>query len=203
MTDTNRTEDRDEVLFAFHQECMRPTSEQIADWARRYPQFAEDIRAHAAVAWDWAEEDALEVGALDESLVSRGYSRALNVIFNAESAAQTAANAQSFQQMLNGSGKEVYELARDLDIDRGVLADLFNGWMHGPVCKRLIDGIVASFNITYDAFNSALTIALQAPRLGHAKADRTPMVKPRSCAEIIQESAMSPDRKKYWLEEVQ
>jgi hypothetical protein len=85
MTETNRTEDRDEVLFAFHQECMRPTSEQIADWARRYPQFAEDIRAHAAVAWDWAEEDAPEVGELDESLVARGYSRALNATRNTSS----------------------------------------------------------------------------------------------------------------------
>lgn len=202
MTDTNRTEDRDEVLFAFHQECTRPTSEQITGWARRYPQFAEDIRAHAAIAWDWAAEEPTEVGELDESLVSRGYSRALNVMFNAEKAAQPAAHTQSFQQMLQGSGKEVYQMARDLDIDRGVLADLFNGWMHGPVCKRLIDKIVTSLNITYEAFNSALTHALQAPRLGYAKADRTPMVKPRSCAEIIQESSMSPERKKYWLEEV-
>jgi hypothetical protein len=202
MTDTNRTENRDEVLFAFHQECTKPTSEQIADWAKRYPQFAEDIRAHAAVAWDWAAEDASAFSELDESLVSRGYSRALNLMFNAETAAQPAAHAQSFQQLLDVSGKEVYQIARDLDIERGVLADLFNGWMHGPVCQRLIDEIMASLNITYVTFTSALAHALQAPRLGHAKADRTPMVKPRSCAEIIQESGMSPERKKYWLEEV-
>ncbi len=29
MTDPKRTEDRDKVLFAFHQECARPTAEEI------------------------------------------------------------------------------------------------------------------------------------------------------------------------------
>jgi hypothetical protein len=48
------TPNRDDALWAFHLACERPTAEQITDWTRRYPQFAEDIRAHAAVARDWA-----------------------------------------------------------------------------------------------------------------------------------------------------
>jgi hypothetical protein len=46
--------ERDEVLFTFHEAYERPTAENIIEWTRRYPQFADDIRAHAAVAWDWA-----------------------------------------------------------------------------------------------------------------------------------------------------
>ena len=80
MTESNSIEDRDEVLFAFHQQCARPSSEQIKAWAGRYPQFAEDIRAHAAVAWDWATESAPSEE-LDASLIARGYSNALNLIF--------------------------------------------------------------------------------------------------------------------------
>lgn len=46
--------DRDEVLFAFHQACERPTAEQIIEWTQRYPPFADDIRDHAAVRLDAA-----------------------------------------------------------------------------------------------------------------------------------------------------
>lgn len=201
MTESNSTGDRDEVLFAFHQECARPSSEQIRAWAGRYPQFAEDIRAHAAIAWDWAEE-CEPSEELEESLIARGYSNALNLIFNAGQSVRQAemqGSASTFQQMLQSSGKEVYQLARDLDIDRGVLADLFNGWMLGPVCQRLVDEIVASFNVTIDAFDRALKSALQTPRLGHARASKTPMVTPRTCEQIIRTSSMSEGRKRYWL----
>lgn len=203
MTESNSIEDRDEVLFAFHQQCARPSSEQIRAWAGRYPQFAEDIRAHAAVAWDWATESAPSEE-LDASLIARGYSNALNLIFNAEQPPrQTGApgSASTFQQMLQSSGKEVYQLARELDIDRGVLADLFNGWMLGPVCHRLVSGVAGSFSVTVDAFDRALKSALQTPRLGHAKASKTPMVTPRTCEEIIRTSSMSEERKRYWLGE--
>ena len=46
MTDRSPTPDRDEVLFAFQEACPRPTAQQLIDWTGRYPQFAEDIRAH-------------------------------------------------------------------------------------------------------------------------------------------------------------
>src|SRR4051794_9861937 len=51
-------QDRDAVLFAFHEACPRPTAEQIIDWTSRYPHFAEDIRDHAAVARDWVARAA-------------------------------------------------------------------------------------------------------------------------------------------------
>ena len=54
MTDPRKAEDRDSVLFAFHQECERPTAEQIIAWTKRFPEFADDIHDHATVAWDWA-----------------------------------------------------------------------------------------------------------------------------------------------------
>jgi hypothetical protein len=205
MTDPNRTEDRDKVLFAFHRECERPTAEQITEWVSRFPQFADDIRAHAAVAWDWAMQKGLLEEKIDESLVARAYSHALNVIFNEQNSltvnASHPSSGQTFQQILKASGKEVYQLARELDIDRGVLADMFNGWMFQPACRRLVDGVVSKLNMTVDAFDSAFRLALKNPYLGHAKSDKPPTVKQRSCEEIIRSSNMSPERKRYWLEE--
>jgi hypothetical protein len=204
MTERDKTTDRDEVLFAFHQSCDKPTAEQIVSWIQRYPQFAEDIRAHAAVAWDWAMSGSLRSPEVDPSLCAQGYSQALNIIYNEERSSASidaAPSGRTFQQLLSATGKEVHHLARELDIDRGVLADLFNGWMLPPVCKRLADRVVGCLNTTSEEFNTAMQLALQHPRLGHAKADKTPAVIPRRCEAIIRESNMSPERKRYWLGE--
>jgi|ERR1700723_489818 len=202
MTDRNRTEDRDKVLFAFHQECARPTAEQISMWAKRFPQFAEDIRAHAAVAWDWATREASPVQELDQSLSARGYSQALNAIFDEGTPQQNlTATCERFQEMLAATGKDIPGLARELDIGRSIVADLFNGWMLAPVPERLVDALVSTLATTRQSFNAALEWAVEAPYLGHAKADKTPTVKPRSGEQIIRESNMSPERKRYWLKE--
>jgi len=202
MTDPNKTEDRDSVLFAFHQECDRPTAGQIIAWVKRFPQFAEDIRAHAAVAWDWAMGEGLPAEELDHSLSARGYSEALNIIFNEEhSAKNSTVSCQRFQDMLAAAGKDIPRLARELDVGRSVLADLVNGWMLAPVPDRLVDAVVPALAITRQSFNSALQLALESPYLGHAKADKTPTVKPRSGEQVIRESEMSEERKHYWLGE--
>jgi hypothetical protein len=204
MTDQIKTADRDEVLFAFHQECERPSAEQIVAWVNRFPQFAEDIRAHAAVAWDWATQAAeLEVE-VDEILSSRAYSHALNIIYNAETSSAPANDptpCRTFQQMQEAVGKETYQLARELDVGRSVLADLFNGWMRPPIRKHLVDGLMSLLNSSREEFSIALECALRQPRLGHAKADQTPIVAQRSCDEIIRDSNMPQERKRYWLEE--
>jgi len=204
MSDQIKTADRDEVLFAFHQECERPSAEQIVAWVNRFPQFADDIRAHAAVAWDWATQTVDSEVEVDESMAARAYSEALNIIYAAENStesAQTVTQSRTFQQMQAAVGKETYQLAREMDVGRGVLADLFNGWMLRPIRKRLIDGLVSLLGITITEFNFALDYALRSPRLGHAKANQIPVVAARPCDDIIRESNMSPERKGYWLEE--
>jgi hypothetical protein len=204
MTDQIKTADRDEVLFAFHQECERPSAEQIVAWVNRFPQFAEDIRAHAAVAWDWATQAAECEVEVDEILSSRAYSQALNIIYSAETSSAPAKEltpCRTFQQMQEAVGKETHQLAKDLDIARSVLADLFNGWMRPPIRKRLVDSLLSLLHSSSEEFSFALECALRQPRLGHAKADRTPVVAQRSCDEIIRDSNMPQERKRYWLEE--
>jgi hypothetical protein len=204
MTDQIKTADRDEVLFAFHQECERPSAEQIVTWVNRFPQFAEDIRAHAAVAWDWATQTAEREVEVDEILSSRAYSQALNIIYNAKTSSAPANDptpCRTFQQMQDAIGKETYQLAKELGVARSVLADLFNGWMRPPIRKRLVGGLMSLLNGTSEEFGFALECALRQPRLGHAKADQTPVVVQRLCDEIIRDSNMTQERKRYWLEE--
>jgi hypothetical protein len=202
MTDPRNAEDRDSVLFAFHQECERPTAEQIIAWTKRFPEFADDIRSHAAVAWDWAMRDGLPAEPLDQSLAAKGYSKALNLIFDEEHSAENiAAKCQSFQEMLTAVGKTVPDIAREIVIARPIVADLINGWMCEPIPVRLSGALITSLTTTSAAFHSAVQMAQQNPYFGHAKADKTPVITPRSGEQIIRESDMSEERKRYWLGE--
>ena len=201
-TDSAAETTRDEVLFAFHQACEHPTADQIVEWTRRYPAFADDIRAHAAVALDWAARKDGPSAVPDEAMLARGHSRVLNALFNAEVAANTAAEpAPSFQQLMAERGTDVPRLARTLNIARSVLADLVNGGVLAPIGRRLVNALTGALGITVDAFDRALQRALESPRIGHAKADGAPMLIPRAYDEVIRTSNMIPERVNYWLSE--
>jgi hypothetical protein len=203
MTDHNQIDELDEVLFAFHQACANPTADEIITWTSRYPQFAADIRAHAAILKDWAARQNLPADEPDEMMLMRARSRALDALYNAEVAQRSDASAsdRSFEQMMQARGTDVPQLARDLNIARSVLADLVSGGMRAPVGRRLIDALAYALAITEDAFQTALEAALRAPRLGHAKAHQAPSIIQRSYNEIIKDSAMPPERQRYWLGE--
>jgi hypothetical protein len=197
---------RDEVLLAFHEAYPRPTADQIVEWVTRYPEFAEDIRAHAAVAHDWAVCSELPAFEPDETMLARGYSNALNVLYNVEVESSEAASntaSEGFYEILARNNKEAYEIAAELDIARGVLAALFNGSMLPPIRARIVSAVVAVLSITRAKFDSALEFALLNPRFGHAKASQAPSIQPRPCDDIIRNSAMSAERKRYWLEQDQ
>jgi hypothetical protein len=201
-TPSNPEDTRDEVLFAFHQACDNPTAEQIIEWTRRYPQFADDIRAHAAIARDWAARKGFPVVQPDADMLARGHSRVLDALYNAEVAAKAAGEpCESFQEMMARQGTDVPRLARQLDIARSVLADLVNGGVLAPIGKRLVNALTRALNITVQAFDGALQRALNAPRLGHAKADGAPAIIPRPYEEVIRSSNMAPERMEYWLSE--
>jgi hypothetical protein len=205
MTNQNKSEDRDEVLFAFHREVKNPTAEQIIDWATRFPQFADDIRAHAAFLKDWASgEECLPIVEPDESMLLRGRSRALDALYNAKhavAAEQSPAASHSFDQMMNMCGTDVPKLARDLDVARTVLAALVGGRMRSPVGPRLVMAIMGALCITREAFDAALRLAFATPRIGHAKAGGTPTIVPQTYEELIRASNMTDERKQYWLSE--
>lgn len=80
----NRTESRDEVLFAFHEVCERPSPETILEWTTRYPQFADDIREHAERLIGWAVHEDRSDAPADDALVTHSWSRTLNAMYNAE-----------------------------------------------------------------------------------------------------------------------
>jgi hypothetical protein len=205
MTGTNNNEDRDTVLYAFHLACERPTAEQIIEWANRYPQHAADIRAHATATHEWALREDELAPEPDEAALARGYSNVLNLMHQADAKhsedESRVAAARSFHDIAAAHGKEVYEIAEDIDIARGALADLFNGVMLPPIRHRIIDPVCRILHMTREAFDSALAATVAQPRFGPAKSNHAPTVKQRPCDEIIRDSGMRPERIRYFLEE--
>ena len=204
MNEDIRNEERDKVLLAFHQASDRPSIDLILEWVNRYPEYADDIRAHAAVSHEWAAREEGHTLEPSQVLVARNYSNALNALYNARvpAAPITAlASSQSFHDIATARGKTVVSIAREIDIARGVIADLFNGWMNPPIRARLVHAVCSVLLISPEAFHSVLTLALQTPRIGHAKASGAPVVKTRSCDDIIRDSGMTAERTRHWLEE--
>lgn len=197
----NNTDSRDEVLFAFDQACSCPSAAQIIEWCERYPQFAEDIRAHAAISRDMAARATLPAEKANETMLARGFSRVLNLLYDAEKVAATAATPQSFQQVMAARDTDPRRLACELDIERGVLADLFGGRMRAPVGERLVAALTAALAMTRGAFDAALDFVLRTPSAAHAKATQAPTAAPRTYEAIIRSSGMSEERKRYWLGE--
>lgn len=204
MTNPNLDTERDQVLFALHKECSNPTAEQIAGWIKRYPQFADDIRAHAAILKDWAAQEGLPVLQPSEAMISRSHSRAMEALFRAQQAAtaETAvASATSFDDIFAMRSVDVPELSRKLNITRGILAALVSGRMLAPVGERLVAAITGVLSISRDTFNACVQHAIANPRLGYAKADGTPGVIARSYEDLVRASSMPEERKRYWLGE--
>src|SRR6266508_6087832 len=113
MNKQNRIPERDEVLFAFHQACDNPTAAEITEWTKRYPQFAEDIRAHAAVRAEWASEPEGRDVEPDETMLARGRSHALNLLHSLrqDSAAAQNATEATWPQALSITGFDIARLA--------------------------------------------------------------------------------------------
>jgi hypothetical protein len=202
MTNKNVNADRDDVLFAFHQKCSRPSADDISTWVRRYPQFAEDIRIHAGIARDMAdeEENPMEV---PETVFRQGYSRALSALYSAdlENAASESDTYQSFEAVLEARGKTIPALAKEIDIRRSIIADLFGGRVSPPLSKRMTEALQRTLVIPADKVLDLLQYALGQPKLGMAKARNISAVIARPFAEVIRTSGMSNEEIRYWLDE--
>ncbi len=197
----NNQLDRDSVLIAFHEECDIPTRADIELWAARYPRYAKDIREHAAVriAMLAGADDSVEE--IDDVHLARSRSRLREALYHAQANdEQSAQQIVTFKQLLGAAGITGPELARRLDINRGVIADLLAGRMLNPRA-RFVDAVASALAITRNVFCAALASATWRPSYGMAKSKGQPQVSPREYDDIIRASGMTPEKISYWLEE--
>lgn len=203
MIDIAHDAAKDDVLFAFQLAHPRPGPRDIAEWIRRHPAFESDILEHATLLLE-INHDSEEEAVADEALLARGRSRMLNAIYvDAEGAkAKGDLSPRSFEGLLKASGKSLPDVAREIDIGRGVLTDLVSGRMAPPIGRRLVDALVSAFSAAAAEIHAAFEASLAAPLMGRAKASGTPAALRRPYAEIVMaDPTMSDERKAYWLED--
>jgi hypothetical protein len=200
MTTQSRDQERDTVLYAFHEALSRPTAADIIEWTGRYPDFAEDIRAHAAIAREWHDREQEAFAEASESLIATAYSRALDLMFKARNANSDA--QRTFQEVIAARGMNVAQVARAIGIDRGIIADLVSGRMSGPIRTIFVHAVTSALAISHDIFDVLHRRALGHPTMGLAKATHAPSVVVRPYDDIIRTcDELTPEDKKKWLEE--
>lgn len=199
----NTQRERDEVLIAFHEECDVPTRADVERWTQAHPDFAQDIREHAAVRLAMVADMVEQSAQLDDNMIARGRSRVQAAMFEAEAGdrvvAPTASSGPTLNAMLKAAGLTQPDLARRLPIKRVVVADLFAGRMR-DVPPRFSTAVSRELGVSVVAFNVAHSHAARTPALGgRAKSVGQPMANQRSFEEIIRSSGMSDEEIAYWL----
>ncbi|MBJ7408327.1 MAG: hypothetical protein JHD07_35625, partial [Bradyrhizobium sp.] len=152
----------------------------------------------------WSSESDEPGDEPDESMLARGRSHALNLLHSARQEAAAAQNVseKTWPHAVSAAGFDIPRLARCINIDRMVLAELNAGRMRLPLGRRLTDALTDVLGMSAAWLERVVTDLLAGPRrLGHAKADEAPTINTRSYAEVIQASSMSEDEKHYWLGE--
>lgn len=197
---TNDTR-RDEVMFAFHEACEHPTAEQIMEWTSRYPEYAEDIIAHAEHQLSGKAQLDLHDIEPDEADIARNWSWTLNAIYDAEKAGSLAATTggETFSQLLEKAGFTIPALARCIEIDRLVLGELNAGRLRLPIDTRLLEALSKALGRAASELEQSIARTLSAPMLGNAKASNRPEVHTQSYEDVILSSDMSAEKKNYWL----
>lgn len=192
-------QERDEVLIAFHEECDIPTRADVERWTQAHPDFARDIREHAAVRLAMVADLVEHPAQLDDNMVARGRSRVQAAMFEAEAGDRAAPLGPTLIAMLKSAGLTQPDLARRLPIKRVVVADLFAGRMR-DVRPRFSTAISRELGVSVAAFNVAHARAARIPAFGgRAKSVGQPLVNQRSFEEIIRSSGMSDEEIAYWL----
>lgn len=205
MTNTPVPRELDDVLWEFEQACPGPTASEIIEWCLRFPQYAADIRDYAAASRDCtASQEDCDV-AVDQAVLDRGFSHVLNALHNAGNPTRANAGASvsgTFQIALKACKVDVKQLAVQMNITRGLLSDLFNGRMRPPVGRQFASAIMQHLAISRETFDAYLQRALDSPlSLGQARSTEVPSASAREYAELVRESSMPEDRKRYWLDE--
>lgn len=209
MTNRSQHLDRDQVLLAFHEAYEKPTAENIIEWVKQYPEYAEDIQDHAAIAHDIAAREAKHMDDdIDERTLNISFSHALNGLYAGDQQSKISSNhssATSFQELIAALGKSIATLADavggTVGIARSIVSDLVGGGMKPPIGRRLKEAMMRELSITSASFDGKVQYSLDHPQLGMANSSVTPIRKQRSYEEIIKASSMDQTQKKYWLSE--
>lgn len=195
MADATTTH-RDDVLVAFHAACPRPAAEHLATWIDRHPDLADDIRDHAEALLAAAQDRHLRPEP-SEALLARTRSAAVDALEAARARATATVSAPGLEGLMASASTDVPRLARDLRLGRAPVVDLVQGRVVMPAPAALLAALADALRTTVAVVDAATRAT--PPRMGPAKAERTPSAPRRAFADIVRDDPTMPEAdKRLW-----
>ena len=181
----------DEVLFAFHRAVHVPRPEDVTRWTKDYPQFADEIRAHAAEIVDMealADEGA---DALGTSVTSPSGVRA----------SVPLVGGTTLRDVVRARGWTLAEFADELGISPAIVSDVNSGRIRAEtVGAKFLRRAGELLGQTAAEFAAVVVGPKQIPAAARLKS-RSGRVegRPMTWAEAVNASDMDDARKAFWL----
>lgn len=177
----NTSETLDEVIFAFHRAVDIPTPAEVAKWTRDYPQFADEIRAHAVEIID------MEMLAASEAL--------------ADAVKAPVSESKTLREVIRAGGLTLPDFADELDISSAVVSDVNSGRIITATVPAKFVRLAAAFlRQSVDELAAVVAGPKERPAMAMLKAKAGPVEgQPVTWEEAIHSSDMEDDRKSFWL----
>lgn len=174
------SETLDDVLFEFHQVADPISPELLNVWTGRYPQFADEIRAHAVEIMDMELLASTQAAAAAQSLVGE---------------------TVTLRAALQEAGTSLRDFADRLDISRSVVSDINSGRIDpATIPKRFARLGAAQIDRAMDWFESIVRSSRERAPTPAFKAKAAPSTgRQRTWEEAIRGSDMDEDRRSFWL----
>lgn len=192
--------DLDDVLYAFFVACPLPTRVETRRWQERHPAYAEAIGRRAAIMADIAFGQMTNATVEYEDAPDPATDALIARLVKETSTADTRGSVTTtLADLLTAARKRIPEVAQEIDIHRGVLADIVAGRLAPPIGNRLVGALATALTASEVAVRRAAEASFALPTLGHASSDGPPESTSRTYAQSIASSDMTEERKAYWL----
>jgi len=196
----------DDVLFRFHCEVTNPTAEIVTAWIREYPDYADDIQAHAAEMLDMESRAQMPAPDLDHR-EAEARSAALNAVYRAGQAkVAVQSKFSSLREAAALAGTSLRDIADDIDIARSVVSDVdSHAIVEATILRKFVRAVSPKVNQGADDL-WAVVISTSRPGTAGVRIEFKSLGPPtggrqRTWKEAIEASNMTPDRKAFWLSE--
>lgn len=179
---TTSSEELDEVIFQFHQAVDVVTPQILKEWTSRYPQYAKEIRSHAAEIADM------------ELLAS----------IRPKDAVKTATNPKpSLRAVVQSAGMSLRDFADSMNIPRSIVSDINAGRIETASIPRRFARLAAEkLGLTAQWMLDVARASSEPPAAATFKATNGPSEgRKRNWREAIQASEMTDEARAFWLME--
>jgi hypothetical protein len=184
----------------------RPTAEIVTKWIRAYPQYADDIQAHAAEMLDMDSRADIPVADMTHR-EAEARSAALNAVYRAgKERAAVQPRFSSLREAATLAGTSLREIADGIDLARAVVSDVdSHAIIESTIPKKFARAIAPKVNQSVDdlwvVIVSGQRPGSSAMRIEFKSIGPPTSGRQRTWKEAIEASNMTPDRKLFWLSE--